>query len=113
MKLTILLFALALVAYAAQEPVLPTCGSTAECPTVTAKQQPKIDPALAYQTARADAAEAALAVANRTIRGMQQQAAAYMAAINYCAEDWGNQQALAAKAAEAQKALDKLKEGKP
>lgn len=72
----------------------------------------KPDPALAYQTARADAAEAALAAANRTIKDIQMQSNMNAAAANYCTFDWGDLKQLQAKADAAKKALDALKPAK-
>ncbi len=69
----------------------------------------KPDPALAYQTARADALQSQLDVANRMIKDLQLQANMNAAAANYCTLEWGDLKQMQAKAEAAKKALEALK----
>jgi len=107
-KLSILLFALALAVHA-EDPSATACarmnsdGSTASVPCA------KPDPALAYQTARAEAAEAALAVAQRMLKDAVLNGNMNAAAANYCTLDWGDLKQMQAKADAAKKALEVLK----
>lgn len=81
--------------------------------SVHAEDAKPVDPALAFQTARADALEAKLAEAQFNIKDLKMQLASYLGAINFCTADWGRLQELQTKAIESQKAFEKLKEGKP